>query len=69
MKKKSCVWLVCALLCVTVMGKAQVFTLENGFGISSMRYKGIGQALDKIHPWVCNIWIRVGLTYQVMLVI
>lgn len=60
MKKKSCVWLVCALLCVTVMGKAQVVTLENGFGISSMRYKGIGQALDKIHPY----HVSLGLQYM-----
>ncbi len=59
MKKKSCVWLVCVLLCVTVMGKAQVVTLENGFGISSMRYKGIGQALDKIHPY----HVSLGMQY------
>lgn len=60
MKKKSCVWLVCSLLCVTVMGKAQVVTLENGFGISSMRYKGIGQVLDKIHPY----HVSLGMQYM-----
>ncbi|WP_293712561.1 hypothetical protein [uncultured Parabacteroides sp.] len=59
MKNKSCVWLVCALLCIAAIGKAQVVTLENGFGISSMRYKGIGQALDKIYPY----HVSLGLQY------
>lgn len=39
MKNKSCVWLVCMLLCIAVKGNAQVITLENGFGITSMRAK------------------------------
>lgn len=59
MKNKSCVWLVCLLLCFAAVGKAQVVMLENGFGISSMRYKGIGQALDKIHPY----HVSLGLQY------
>lgn len=48
MKNKSCVWLVCSLLCVTVMGKAQVVTLENGFGITSLR-SDLG--LDRVYPY------------------
>lgn len=58
MKKKSCVWLVCALLCLTVMGEAQVVTLENGFGIASMRYKGVGQIMEKVHPYHMSLGIQ-----------
>lgn len=58
MKKKSCVWLMCALLCVTVMGKAQVVTLENGFSITSLRHPMLG--LDKVYPYQMSL----GLQYM-----
>lgn len=56
MKKKSCVWLVCVLLCLASVGKAQVITLENGFAITSLR-SGIG--LDKVYPYQ----VALGMQY------
>ena len=56
MRKKSCVWLVCVLLCIAAMGKAQVVTLENGFAITSLR-SGIG--LDKVYPYQ----VALGMQY------
>lgn len=49
MKNKSSVWLVCVLLCIAAMGKAQVVTLENGFAITSKRFSNGG--LDKVYPY------------------
>ena len=56
MKNKSCVWLVCMLLCIAVEGNAQVITLENGFGITSMRTKKA--CTNKVYPY------QMSLGYQ-----
>lgn len=56
MKNKSCVWLVCMLLCIAVKGNAQVITLENGFGITSMRAKKA--STNKVYPY------QMSLGYQ-----
>lgn len=56
MKNKSCVWLVCALLCIATVGKAQVVTLENGVGITSLR-AGDGST-DNVYPY------HMSLGYQ-----
>ena len=56
MKNKSCVWLVCMLLCIAVKGNAQVITLENGFSITSMRAKKA--STNKVYPY------QMSLGYQ-----
>lgn len=56
MKKKNCVWLVCMLLCITAIGKAQVVTVENGFAITSMRFSKAG--LDKVYPYQMALGVQ-----------
>ena len=58
MKNKSCVWLVCVLLSIAAMGKAQVVTLENGFSITSMRHSKEG--LGKVYPYQ----MALGMQYM-----
>lgn len=58
MKNKSCVWLVCVLLSIAAMGKAQVVTLENGFCITSMRHSKEG--LGKVYPYQ----MALGMQYM-----
>lgn len=58
MKNKSSVWLVCMLLCITAIGKAQVVTVENGFAISSLRIKGLGQIMDKTYPYQMSVGMQ-----------
>ena len=40
MKIKSCAWLVCLILCLPIMMKAQVLKIENGMAFSSLVNKG-----------------------------
>lgn len=56
MKNKSYVWLVCVLLSIAAMGKAQVVTLENGVGITSLRTGDF--STDKVYPY------HISLGYQ-----
>lgn len=58
MKKNSYVWLVFMLLCIATIGKAQVVTLENGFAISSLRIKGLGQIMDKTFPYQMSVGMQ-----------
>ena len=45
MKIKSCAWLVCLILCLPIMMKAQVLKIENGMAFSSLVNEGeIGRA-------------------------
>ncbi len=40
MKIKSCAWLVCLILCLPIMMKAQVLKIENGMAFSSLVNEG-----------------------------
>lgn len=41
MKKKSCVWLVCILLCVSAGMKGQVIRVDGGVAFSKLKVRGI----------------------------
>ncbi len=58
MKNKSCVWLVCVLLSIAAMGKAQVVTLENGFSITSMRHSKV--VSGNVYPYQ----MALGMQYM-----
>ena len=71
MKNKSCVWLVCMLLCIAVKGNAQVITLENGFSITSMRAKKA--STNKVYPYQMSLGyqylVKAGIIYPAISVI
>lgn len=58
MKMKSCVWLVCVLLCMPMVMEGQVIRVDGGAAFSTIRTKG--EALgDGVRPFQMS----VGMEY------
>lgn len=58
MKIKSCAWLVCLILCLPIMMKAQVLKIENGMAFSSLVNKVRTFLISLCHR--TNVY-RIGL--------
>ena len=59
MKIKSCAWLVCLILCLPIMMKAQVLKIENGMAFSSLVNKGE----DLFDKSLSSYQMSIGLDY------
>lgn len=59
MKIKSCAWLVCLILCLPIMMKAQVLKIENGMAFSSL----VNEGEDLFDKSLSSYQMSIGLDY------
>ena len=59
MKIKSCAWLVCLILCLPIMMKAQVLKIENGIAFSSL----VNEGEDLFDKSLSSYQMSIGLDY------
>ncbi|WP_297906534.1 outer membrane beta-barrel protein [uncultured Parabacteroides sp.] len=59
MKIKSCAWLVCLILCLPVMMRAQVLKIENGMAFSSL----VNEGEDLFDKSLSSYQMSIGLDY------